>query len=191
MQAAALRLNRDEDIVFAPSAAAVATPFPGVNLPLLGWLMTWGHCRKCGDTFSPDMIIELLTGALAAVMAWLYAPLVALALIIAIALMLICALTDLEKMLLHLPVMLALGGTGMLAAIMPFWPVSIIGSILGMMAPVILLLLINLIYRVLRGADGLGSGDYWLMAAVGAWFGLLQLLQFSLFQPLLAPLLAS
>ena len=162
-------------ILFSPrQPAAVATlPFPWrQNLPLLGWLMTWGHCRKCGDTFSPRyLIIELLTGALAAVMAWLYAPLVALALIIAIALMLICALTDLEKMLLHLPVMLALGGTGMLAAIMPFWPVSIIGSILGMMAPVILLLLINLIYRLLRGADGFGSGDYWLMAAVGAWFG--------------------
>ena len=122
-----------------------------------------------GYIFPRYLMIELLTGTLAAVMTWLYAPLVALALIIAIALMLICALTDLEKMLLHLPVMLALGGTGMLAAIMPFWPVSIIGSIL-MMAPVILLL-INLIYRLLRGVDGFGSGDYWLMAAVGAWFG--------------------
>ena len=174
VQAAALRLNRDEDILFAPSACrSCNAPLSWrQNLPVLGWLMTWGHCRKCGDTFSPRyLIIELLTGGLAAVMAWLYAPLVALALMIAIALMLICALTDLEKMLLHLPVMLALGGTGMLAAIMPFWPVSIIGSILGMMAPVILLLLINLIYRVLRGADGFGSGDYWLMAAVGAWFG--------------------
>ena len=95
--------------------------------------MTCWHCCKCGDTFSPISDHYLLTGALAAVMAWLYAPLVALALIIAIALMLICALTDLEKMLLHLPVMLALGGTGMLAAIMPFWPVAI-ESIL-MMAP--------------------------------------------------------
>ena len=65
-----------------------------------------------GHIFPRYLIIELLTGALAAVMAWLYAPLVALALIIAIALMLICALTDLEKMLLHLPVMLALGGNG-------------------------------------------------------------------------------
>ena len=174
VQAAALRLNRDEDIVFTPSACrSCHAPLSWrQNLPLLGWLMTWGKCRRCGDTFSPRyLIIELLTGTLAAMMTWLYAPLVALALIVAIALMLICALTDLEKMLLHLPIMLALGGTGMLAAMMPFWPVSIIGSILGMMAPAVLLLLINLIYRLLRGADGFGSGDYWLMAAVGAWFG--------------------
>ena len=87
--------------------------------------------------------------------------------------------------------MLALGGTGMLAAIMPFWPVSIIGSILGMMAPAVLLLLINLIYRLLRGVDGFGSGDYRLIAAVGAWLALLPLLQFSSFQRLLAPLLVS
>ena len=43
------------------------------------------------------LMIELLTGTLAALMTWLYAPLIALALIVAIALMLICALTDLEK----------------------------------------------------------------------------------------------
>ena len=174
VQAAALRLNRDEDIIFAASACrSCQAPLSWrQNLPLLGWLMTFGHCRKCGDRFSPAyLIVEVLTGTLAAVMVWLYAPLVALALIVAIVLMLICALTDLEKMLLHLPVMLALGGMGMLAAVMPFWPVSIIGSILGMMAPVVLLLAINLIYRLLRGADGFGSGDYWLMAAVGAWFG--------------------
>ena len=174
VQAAALRLNRDEDIVFAPSACrSCNAPFimASESAPS-GLADDMGALPQMrGHIFPRYLIIELLTGALAAVMAWLYAPLVALALIIAIALMLICALTDLEKMLLHLPVMLALGGTGMLAAIMPFWPVSIIGSILGMMAPVILLLLINLIYRLLRGVDGFGSGDYWLMAAVGAWFG--------------------
>ncbi|MGC6485952.1 MAG: prepilin peptidase [Candidatus Puniceispirillales bacterium] len=174
VQAAAIRLNRDEDIVFTPSACRQCeSPLTlSQNLPVLGWLLTWGRCRQCGERFSPQyLIVEVMMGGLAVLFCWLYPLPVAAGLVLATSLMMICALTDLEKMLLHLPVMVALGGMGLIFAFMPFWPVSVIGAILGMFVPAILLMLINLIYRLVRGEDGFGSGDVWLLAAAGAWLG--------------------
>ena len=174
VQAAALRLNRSEDIVFTPSACRSCQTALSwkQNLPLLGWLLTWGHCARCGERFSPRyLFVEFFTGVVAATLVWLYPPSIAGAFFLAISLMLICALTDLEAMLLHLPVMIALGVGGVIASLTPFWPVSPIGSVLGIITPVALLALINSVYRLFRGEDGFGSGDYWLMAAVGAWLG--------------------
>lgn len=174
VQAAALRLNRDEDIIFAPSVCrSCRSPLTWYqNLPLLGWLLTWGQCRQCGASFSPlYLFVEIIMGSLVCLHFWVYSIPVAMAFTVATMLMMICALTDLERMLLHLPVMLGLGAGGLGLSFMPFWPVSVIGSILGLFAPALLLVMINLIYRMVRGEDGFGSGDVWLLAAVGAWLG--------------------
>ena len=32
-------------------------------------------------------------------------------------------------------------------------------------------LLINAVYRLIRGRNGFGEGDFWLLAAIGAWLG--------------------
>ncbi|MCE2518104.1 MAG: prepilin peptidase, partial [Alphaproteobacteria bacterium] len=104
-QAAALRLNRDEDFIRAPSRCRGCGNALGVidNQPLLGWLKTLGKCRQCGARFSVMyMVVELIMGGMTAVLvAWFSLP-VAVALIIAMVLIMICALTDIDKMLLHL-----------------------------------------------------------------------------------------
>jgi len=74
-------------------------------------------------------------------------------------------------MILHLPVILILGGSGFLLTFSLFWPVTAIGSILGMMTLFICLSAINQVYRCWRGVDGFCEGDIWLMGAVGCWLG--------------------
>ena len=96
---------------------------------------------------------------------------IASALILGIALMTICALTDLDQMLLHLPVMLIMGGVGFILSLLPFWPLSPMAALLGMIAPLLLITVINLIYMLIRGETGFGSGDYWLLGAVGLLMG--------------------
>lgn len=61
--------------------------------------------------------------------------------------MIICGLTDLDRMILHLPVMHLLGGIGLILSMTSFWPVIAIGAILGMMTLMLVLSAINKMYR--------------------------------------------
>ena len=174
VQAAALRLNRDEDIIRQPSRCRSCGQKLSwlQNMPILGWLSSFGKCRHCGASFSiAYMFVEILMGLLIAVIFTFYPINIAIALTLAMILITICALTDLDRMLLHLPVMIALGVIGFLLSFMPIWPLSPLSSLLGMIAVVILISLINTIYMVWRGEAGFGSGDYWLLGAVGLWLG--------------------
>ena len=47
------------------------------------------------------------------------------------------------------------------------WQDSVLGMIMGFVS----LWLINAVYRIVRSADGMGGGDFYLSAALGAWFG--------------------
>ncbi len=173
-QAAALRLNRDEDIIRQPSRCrACEAPLNWLqNMPIIGWLATMGSCRKCGASFAVTyMLVELAMALLIGLIFIAYPLAIAIALTIGMTLMVICALTDLDQMLLHLPVMAVLGGVGFILTFLPFWPLSPMAALLGMVATVILIAVINAIYTLLRGEAGFGSGDYWLMGAVGLWLG--------------------
>ena len=173
-QAAALRLNRDEDIIRQPSRCrSCGQPLGWLqNMPIAGWLATMGKCRHCGAKFSIRyMLVELVTGLIIGVIATFYPMPIAIMVSLAMVLMMICALTDLDAMLLHLPVMGVLGALGALASFVPFWPLSPLASVLGMVTVVILITVINGIYTLWRGESGFGSGDYWLMGAVGLWLG--------------------
>jgi prepilin signal peptidase PulO-like enzyme (type II secretory pathway) len=85
--------------------------------------------------------------------------------------MIICGLTDLDRMILHLPVMLLLGGIGLILSLTSFWPVIAIGAILGMMTLMLVLSAINKMYRCWRRTDDFGDSDIWLMGAVCCWLG--------------------
>ncbi len=174
VQAAALRLNQDEDVIKQPSrcrSCGVALKWHD-NLPVIGWLKTRGHCRQCGVSISPRYLwVEVFLGVMTTIMVASFPISIASALIIGIALITICVLTDFDAMLLHLPVMLVMGGVGVVLSFLPFWPLSPMAAILGMIAPLVLITVINLVYMVIRGETGFGSGDYWLLGAVGLWMG--------------------
>ena len=174
VQAAALRLNQDEDVIKQPSRCrgCGTTLKWHDNLPIIGWLKAKGRCRLCKTAIAKRyLIIEIFMGILAGLMVAAFPLPIAIGLILGLTFIMICALTDLDAMLLHLPVMVALGVIGFILSLLPFWPLTPLASLLGMIAPVVLISIINLIYMLIRGETGFGSGDYWLLGAVGLWLG--------------------
>lgn len=173
-QAVALRLNRSEDFIRPASRCRLCDKRLSMidNLPLIGWIKTLGFCRQCGGRFSVSyLLIEVIMGVLAAGLVWWFGMAIATLLIAAMTLMMICIITDLDKMLLHLPIMGGLGGLGFIISFLPFWPLSPLASLLGMVAVVACAGLINGIYMLARRTSGFGSGDFWLLGASGLWLG--------------------
>ena len=173
VHATALRLNRGEGILASSRCRDCNKNLAWyMNLPLIGWLSSWGRCRYCGERFSPRyLFVEIFMGLIAAILIGAYSLLMASILFLAIMLITICALTDLEKMLLHLPILLLLGGIGFGLSFFSFWMITPINAILGAAVPLLVMLSANTIYKFVRGQNGFGSGDFWLIAAVGFWLG--------------------
>ncbi len=140
-------------------------------IPLIGFLANRGRCRNCQATIDPihplTEIVAALVGALAiAVHPNLYGVAGA---VFGWALLLLAVLDTRHFWLpdrVTLPLVLAgLGAAWVFAA------PSLLSAAIGAIAGYLLLTIINLLYRTIRGRDGLGGGDSKLMAAIGAWLG--------------------
>ena len=156
------------------------------NIPLYGWLRH-GGLSSCCDTKIPKryIIVEGILGVLTVLIVSLLTPKMALILSPFFILGCIIFLTDWEGF--HIPDWASLGGIvlGLLFSLfsMPYLP-NIQMSFLGVIWGAGLLYMINFLYRLWRGYDGLGMGDVKLMAMFGAWFGpfaILPILFFSSF----------
>jgi leader peptidase (prepilin peptidase)/N-methyltransferase len=140
-------------------------------IPLLGSLLSRGRCRHCGGLIDPaHATMELGAAVIGGLSLWLL-PLPA-AILFMIGGWLLLMLAKLDARHFWLPDRLtfplaALGltfGDWVLPA--PF-PDRLIGAALGYGT----LFAINMLYRRLRGRDGLGLGDAKLLGAIGAWTG--------------------
>ena len=140
-------------------------------VPLFGWLFARGKCRTCGvriDWVHP--LVELGCALIGGFSAWAFDPLSALIFAIGGWLLLTLAVLDARHMWLPDALTLPLAALGLtlgdwtLPA--PFWD-----RVIGAAAGTILLALLSLGYRRLRGREGLGLGDAKLLGAIGAWMG--------------------
>jgi leader peptidase (prepilin peptidase) / N-methyltransferase len=142
------------------------------NIPLFSYLWLWGRCRYCSAPISIRYpLIELLTGLLSAFVAWHFGvsweTLAALGLSYAL-----IALTfiDFDHHLLPdnitLP-FLWLGLALSLGGIFTEVRASLIGAIAGYLS----LWLVYHIFRLLTKKEGMGYGDFKLLALLGAWLG--------------------
>jgi leader peptidase (prepilin peptidase) / N-methyltransferase len=149
----------------------------GDLVPLYSWLASGGRCRYCGHPlgwFYPGIELAALAVALAAVAAdggaqtWLDCLfgwwLLALGWI------------DMRRWLLPDALTLPLVIAG-LAAAAAFDPEQLTERALGAILGYLGLRGVALLYRALRGRDGLGHGDAKLLAASGAWVGAMALPQ--------------
>jgi len=140
-------------------------------IPLASWLATKGRCRYCGARlgwFYPAVEVLAIVVAMVSVvldrdaMAWLDALfgwwLLALGWI------------DLRRWLLPDALTLPLILAGLAEAAW-FAPAELIDRALGAVCGYLALRLVAWLYRMVRGADGLGGGDAKLLAAAGAWVG--------------------
>ncbi|MGH7114774.1 MAG: prepilin peptidase [Stellaceae bacterium] len=140
-------------------------------VPLISWLAARGHCRFCRrplGCFYPA--IELAAVAVAGVAVALDGGAAAWLDCLLGWWLLALAWIDVRHWLLPDALTLPLILVGLAAAI-AFDPRALLDRALGAVAGYLALRGIAMLYRVVRGRDGLGEGDAKLLAAAGAWVG--------------------
>jgi leader peptidase (prepilin peptidase) / N-methyltransferase len=177
LEAAPERFNLSTPRSSCPSCKAPITAWQ--NIPVVSWMMLRGRCASCKTRIAARYpLVELSTGLLSACVAWHFgfgAP-AAFGLLITWALIALTGI-DIDHQLLPDGITLPLMWAGLLAAVMagpipgcPI-PVSPRDAILGSAAGYLSLWLVFHAFRLVTGKEGMGYGDFKLLAALGAWLG--------------------
>ena len=143
------------------------------NIPLVSWLLLRGRCSSCGTGISVRYpLIELGAGLIAAVTAWQvgYSPWL-WALIPAGWVLLALAMIDFDTTLLPDDLTYPLLWAGLLLAVTGVSPVSLNDAVIGAAAGYLALWSVYWTFKLLTGKEGMGYGDFKLLAALGAWLG--------------------
>ena len=142
------------------------------NIPVLSYLFLKGRCSACKTPISPRYaLIELLTGILTAVVAWHFgfswqagaAMLLTWALIA-------MSFIDVDHQLLPDNITLPWLWLGLLLSLVPVF-VDSHTSLIGAAAGYLSLWSIFWLFKLLTGKEGMGYGDFKLLALLGAWMG--------------------
>ncbi len=142
------------------------------NIPLLSYLFLRGRCRECGTRISIQYpLVELVTGILSVLVAYHFGPSwqAVAALVLTWALVALSVI-DLRTTLLPDDITLPLLWLGILLAI-PALFVDLQASVLGAVFGYLALWLVYHAFRLLTGKEGMGYGDFKLLALLGAWLG--------------------
>lgn len=143
------------------------------NIPVFSWLLLRGRCAACGTAISVRYPLVELAGlaiALATTAVWGFTALALLHGVFLLAL-LIAALIDHDTRLLPDEITLPLLWLGLLSALaFPQTP-ALADAVIGAVAGYLVLWSIYHAFRLLSGKEGMGHGDFKLLAALGAWFG--------------------
>ena len=145
------------------------------NLPVLSWLLLRGRAACCGARISARYpLVELLTALASAACAWRFGftPELAAALLLSWTLV---ALTfiDLDTQLLPDDLTLPLVWLGLLLALagVRVGEASLADAVIGAVAGYLALWSVYWGFRLATGKEGMGYGDFKLLAALGAWLG--------------------
>ena len=143
------------------------------NIPVLSWLALRGKCSSCGTPISPRYpAVELVTGALFAWCAWRWGWTPAAAAWCLFAAVLVAlALIDWDTTLLPDDLTLPLLWAGLIASALGWTQVPLPQAVWGAVAGYLSLWLVYWAFRLATGKEGMGYGDFKLLAALGAWFG--------------------
>lgn len=169
-----LRLPRDEAFVGGRSRCrGCGRPLaPWRLIPLLSYLVTRGRCAACGAAISIRYpVMEAAAAAIGVCAALTQAtPVAALLTALLGWQLLLIAVVDGEHFWLPDRLTLPLLATGIVAAA-TLDRLSLVESLTGAAAGFGGLWLVGRVYRWIRGREGLGGGDPFLLAAGGAWTG--------------------
>ncbi len=145
---------------------------PWENVPLFSYVALGGKCSNCKNRISPRYpVVEFLTAVLFVVTIWHFGPtfqgLTALVLTSALV---VGAGIDIDHQLLPDNLTVPLMWAGI---VLSFWSVhtDLASSVTGAMAGYLVLWSIYHLFRLVTGKEGMGYGDFKLLAAMGAWLG--------------------
>lgn len=142
------------------------------NIPVVSYVLLRGRCRHCSAPISRRYpVVELLTASLSGFAAWHFGyGLAAAGALCFVWAMIALTFIDLDTQLLPdsltLPLLwlglaLNLGGTY----------VPLFDAVVGAMAGYLALWSVFWAFKLLTGKEGMGYGDFKLLAAIGAWLG--------------------
>jgi leader peptidase (prepilin peptidase)/N-methyltransferase len=148
------------------------------NIPVISWLLLRGRCASCKASISVRYpIIELLTGLLSGVVVWQFGTgLTAAVTLILLWGLIVLTMIDIDHQLLPDNItypLLWLGlGFSLLhdpAAGLPFpdTQTALVGAMVGYLS----LWSVYWLFKLVTGKEGMGYGDFKLLAVLGAWFG--------------------
>ncbi|WNL45289.1 A24 family peptidase [Dyella sp. BiH032] len=160
------------------------------NIPLFGWLFLGGRCRYCRAAISIQYpLVELLSGVLSALVVWKFGPTWPALAGLAFTWMLI-ALAGIDFRTQYLPdqINYPLLWLGLLLSVLPMF-VNPVAAIVGAAVGYLSLWSVYWLFKLATGKEGMGYGDFKLLAALGAWMGPGKLLPIVLLSSLVGALI--
>jgi leader peptidase (prepilin peptidase)/N-methyltransferase len=143
------------------------------NIPLISYILLLGRCRSCHATISLRYpLVELTTGFLSTALFMGYGLSISYFMLLAFcSSLLVVAFIDMDHKI--IPDVISLPGIviGLALSLLPESPVSFLDSFIGIILGGGSLYTIGMVYRWLRGQEGMGGGDVKLLAMIGAWMG--------------------
>lgn len=142
------------------------------NIPVLSYLWLRGRCSACNTAISPKYpAVELLSALLSAVVAHRFGPEVQVLPALALTWSLLAlSFIDAEHQLLPDIITLPMLWLGLLLSVFRVFTEST-AAILGAVAGYLSLWLVYQLFKWLTGREGMGHGDFKLLALLGAWLG--------------------
>ena len=142
------------------------------NIPVVSWLALRGACSACRKPISVRYpLVEALGGLLAAYAIWRFG-LSWKGVAACVMLWMLIALTfiDFDTQLLPDSLTLPLVWAGLIANLFGLF-VPLADAVIGAIAGYLALWIVYWLFRLIRGKEGMGHGDFKLLAALGAWLG--------------------
>jgi leader peptidase (prepilin peptidase)/N-methyltransferase len=149
------------------------------NIPVISYLLLRGRCANCHESISARYpVVELLTAVLAAACAWRFGAgwETIMAIVITLALVPV-AMIDADTQLIPDSIVLPLMWVGLAMSLFHPLPgadtlfIAPKDAIVGALAGYLSLWTVYQLFRLITGKEGMGYGDFKLLAALGAWLG--------------------
>ncbi|MCG2585298.1 A24 family peptidase [Massilia sp. TS11] len=146
------------------------------NIPVLSYLILGGKCSACKAPIAARYpVIEALTAALSGFLVWHFGSgWMGLATLLFTYYLIAMTFIDADTQFLPDVLTLPLLWIGLLLNTEALF-VPLKDAVLGAAAGYLALWSVNYLFKLLRGIDGMGGGDFKLLAALGAWMGWMML----------------
>lgn len=143
------------------------------NIPVISWLFLKGKCSQCQSGISIRYpVIELTTALLSTLVAYYFGvQWFTLAALFLTWTLIALTMIDFDTQLLPDNMTQPLIWLGLLVSLLKISELPIEESIIGAMAGYMVLWSVYQLFKLITGKEGMGYGDFKLLAALGAWLG--------------------
>ena len=171
-----LRSLSGESIVFPPSKCPKCNHklYPWHNIPVLSYIFLGGKCYFCKEKISIQYpIIELLTMFMFGYTFWQFGlSYKTLFVMFWLSCILIMTMTDIKEKLVDCNIAIVLALSGLLYAGLTFGWKGLLYSVFGLLTGAVIMELFARLGYVIAGTRAMGEADTYVAAALGAIFGL-------------------